>query len=298
MLLATSWGEPENDRPRVPFAGAMLNAPMGGVHGVPIFQYWHSREIPGYISELMQSFSRHNPEFSHRVFDQSAADRLIAAHFGARELACFRACAVRAMQADYFRYCALLSYGGIYADADSRCVGSLRGMFQAAGSAQIFRTGKSFVLDGVEVEVVTNHLLVFTQPRHPLLELVLSIATSQIERRVGDEPADGQAGLVPGKAIWHVTSPGVWTALCQARRMESLDRFFALLANAGLEPLARTICETVGDEERLARAFEGVRITSFDDCEVEHQPGDVSLPYRETDAHWARFTSSIYNSAD
>jgi mannosyltransferase OCH1-like enzyme len=266
----------------------------GKIDGRSLFQYWHSSEIPDYIRGLMDSFKRQNPDFSHRVFDEAAAERFIAVHLGPRELACFRACAVRAMQADYFRYCALLACGGIYADADSRCVGPLRSMLEAEDSARIFRVGKSLRLNGTEVEIVTNHLLVFKEPHHPLLELVLSIATSQIERRAENEADGGLSGHVPGVAIWWITSPGIWTALCYARRLASLEEFFDILANAGQERFARTICEAVGDEVRLARAFEGVRIASLDDCEVEHQPDDVSLPYRETEAHWARFTASIY----
>lgn len=95
-----------------------------------LFQYWHSQQIPDYITPLLASFRRHNPSADYAVFDAASAGALIASCFSAREVQAFRACRVPSMQADYFRYCAVLAHGGVYVDADMECVGAIEPLFE------------------------------------------------------------------------------------------------------------------------------------------------------------------------
>src|SRR5690348_1645791 len=88
---------------------------------LPIIQYWHSEQVPEQIAELTATFRDLNPALPHLVFSEAKAEEFIAEHFEAREVAAFRSCAVPAMQADYFRYCAALALGGIYSDVSFYC---------------------------------------------------------------------------------------------------------------------------------------------------------------------------------
>lgn len=83
---------------------------------IPLVQYWHSPKIPSDVAELMQSFHDHNLDMEHLNFSA------------------FRSCAVPAMQADYFRYCAALALGGICVDADFRCLQPLASISKPADS--------------------------------------------------------------------------------------------------------------------------------------------------------------------
>ena len=77
-----------------------------------LFQYWDTEDVPNYIADWFASFRKHNPGLDHRIFDQNSAETFIASNFTQREVAAFRACAVPSMQSDYFRYCAVLNFGG------------------------------------------------------------------------------------------------------------------------------------------------------------------------------------------
>lgn len=105
---------------------------MDGIR-TPLIQYWHQSSVPPSIERLSGSFRAHNPEMRHMVFSEATATDFIEERFGAREAAAFLACAVPAMQADYLRYCAVYALGGMYFDADCRCVASLRPLFDACG---------------------------------------------------------------------------------------------------------------------------------------------------------------------
>lgn len=71
----------------------------------PLIQYWHDVNVPDEIEELFDLVREHNPDMQHMVFDEVSAAAFIEDRFTARELSTFRACAVPAMQSDYFRYC-------------------------------------------------------------------------------------------------------------------------------------------------------------------------------------------------
>lgn len=255
--------------------------------GLQIFQYWHDDDVPDYIAGLCGTFASRNPDLCHRLFSESAAAEFIAAHFGPRELAAFRACAVPAMQADYFRYCAVLARGGVYADADYRCLGPMRPLIEDDSDAWLLSRGPTTVLGGASTSSVLNSFLLFKQPGHSLLEMVLSMATSSIERRRG---ADG-----PARSILFLTGPILLTGLRLAYELGSLEALSDLFRGTRFEPLERDLREAIGEYDRLADAFRRVRLATIEECGVVGE-ADRRLPYRSTEDHWAKFKAPIYRS--
>lgn len=262
-----------------------------GNEAFSILQYWDQETIPDYIAGLVESFALHNPDFSHTLLSESSAEELIATHFDERHVACFRACAVPAMQADYLRYCALLALGGIYADADSRCVGSLRPLIHEQPGPRLFTSGGTVRVNGAKTSQILNGLLVFPQPWHPLLELTLSIATEAIERRVAETLTGPDTRR--GAGVWLTTGPGIITGMRLAYELGSLEAFLDTVAGMNGEPVARLFCEVIGCYEALEEGFRGVQISPLSECSVVRDPG-FELPYKRTEVHWTNVESSIY----
>lgn len=244
----------------------------------PIIQYWHAAEAPDYIADLLAGFDDLNPELPHLVFDETQAADFIAARFGERELAAFRACAVPAMQADYLRYCAVFALGGVYSDADYRCLRPL-GPLVAAGGPQLFRRP--------DAEAISNGFFAFPDPGHPLLRLALDVATTNIEQRVAE-------------TVNMVTGPAVFTGLrllYEAGSMEGLYRHVAdsqweRFATGTWEPLLEPFAAAVGSYERVADAFVDVDVSDFDAAMTWVGPPDSPLPYKRTDLHWVAWSRS------
>lgn len=244
-----------------------------------VIQYWNTERRPGYIDDLMTSFSERNPDLQHLVFDESESAAFIARHFSAREADAFAACAVPAMQADYFRYCAVLALGGVYADADVECLRPLGPLVESTPVARLFRRPSG---------VVVNAFFLFRAAGHPLLRLTLDVATANVECRAS------------GGGVWLTTGPGIFTSLHMLAEAGSADAF---IARAGDRPptdaeaflrSARLICEVVGSQRRVERAFEGVTVSSVRSglswVGVERAP----LPYKQTDSDWRNVGGSIY----
>ncbi len=225
---------------------------------LPIIQYWHSEQPPERIRDGLASFAEVNPSLRHLVFNESSAGDFIAEHLSAREAAAFHTCAVPAMQADYFRYCAGLVLGGLYADADLRCVADVRPLIHRAEGTLFARrepSERAAALLRYPYRVgpycdVDNSPFAFRQPGHPLLGLTVEIATAIIEKRI----ADGVQG------VWLTAGQGIFTSMYLLDRLGSVDAFLDYVDGSALEPSASLFCELVGGHSTVATVLSGVDI--------------------------------------
>jgi hypothetical protein len=258
-----------------------------------IGQYWDAEEVPPYIEDLSATFRAHNPDFDHRIYSEADTERLIRERFGSRELAAFQACAVASMQSDYFRYCFLLAFGGIYADVDYRCVRSLRPLLDGPTRGEIFLGPGEFQLGGREASRVWSGFLAFSEPGHPFLRLALDIATANLEARIAERV--WPVGHKAIAAIWLTAGPGILTAMRLIRDWGSFDAFLDGIVGTEAEPFGELYCETIGDYERVEEAFEGVRVSPFHNMLRWVEDVPVSdLPYKETDTHWHNVSTAIF----
>lgn len=240
----------------------------------PLIQYWHSSDLPDYILELVDTFSERNPGMPHLLFHRETAAELIAAHFGERHLSAFHSCAVPAMQADYFRYCAVHSLGGVYADADFRCVGCLSPMLDGPGNLFQGRKGP-----------IRNGLFAIRSRAHPLLAMAIEIATTNIENRWGNH-------------VGFTTGPLVFTALYRVWKAGSPAQLRGALPPAFHESrLATTVERAIDMYGPIERAFDGVRVSTHEDSTAfVMAPGRRNLPYKAGAQHWTNWRGSIYLS--
>lgn len=240
---------------------------------LPIVQYWHSKEIPADVAALIETFAECNPGRPHLVFDEASAEEFIAAHFSATEVAAFRACAIPAMQADHFRYCAAHVLGGVSVDADCRCVARLDSMLDG-GSGRIFQRESGGVVNG---------LLAFNRPGHPLPRLALDIATANIvERRI--------------ESVWVSTGPLVTTALLQFHQAGSFEATLAKVEPGRWGGFFEAARDAIGEYPRVTEAFESVRICPYD--EIQNWIRDPIEPpaYKDPEVNWRYPGTSIFRA--
>ncbi|MGC1852015.1 MAG: glycosyltransferase [Solirubrobacterales bacterium] len=237
----------------------MINVSKDGVRP-PIIQYWHSAEVPTEISELVSTFRDQNPTMRHLLFNETEAMALIAEHYTDREVAAFRACAVPAMQADYFRYCAILALGGIYADADFRCRQPLHSLVEQFNGECLFTGSRGQIMNG---------FFLLQKPHHPLLRLTLDIATHNIEQRFSER-------------IWLVTGPGIFNGL-------------AILYKRGFSDTAKgdrcmgvrwSALEAAGGYVRIAEAFNALHTAPLRQVADWISGPEFPLKHRQDHTHW------------
>lgn len=248
---------------------------------LPIVQYWDRPAVPSDVAELFATVDEHNAGRPHLVFDASSAQSLIAERLGRREVAAFDACAVAAMQADYFRYCAVYALGGIWLDADCRCL---------ADVGSLLRPGRGMFVEGAGGRV-NNWALIFGVKRHPVLRLAIDVATTNIEHRLFDK-------------IRLVTGPGILTALIGIAHQGTSQPLFESIREwsaaddperrGQVEAYRESLRTAIGDGTSVVEAFETVEVAPASLMEGLVRHGSSHLEYKSTEAHFPNFRSSIY----
>jgi len=165
---------------------------------IPLIQFWDKPVPPEEVNILLDTW-RNASGFAHQLYNLNTADQFIKEQFDERTLKAFRTCAVPAMQADFFRYCALYILGGLYIDADVKRISD--------DVAQFFNPSKRGILV-LKQNRIANDVLFFAKPADPLLKRVIAIAINNIEQR---KPS----------GVWAVTGPGIMTSLYNTQTEKS-----------------------------------------------------------------------------
>lgn len=162
-----------------------------------IVQFWDSDAPPDDVIELMDSWKNHNKTWQYRRFSTPTATSYILERADILLYRAWRAARSVAQRADLFRLVVLAREGGVYADADDRCVGSIDAVTERPKlllwHEQFGSTGNNFMA---------------VSPRHPVVELALAKTVRAILR--GD-----------GESIWLSTGPGLLTRCAASYIAES-----------------------------------------------------------------------------
>lgn len=269
-----------------PPANPELREPAAGKW--TLFQYWDSPTPPAEVAEWMAHMGANNPAFTHAVFDEVRARAFIAERYGPREVAAFDACAVPAMQADYFRLCALESSGGLYVDAD---VHSLKPVARLAA-----RTPGGFVY--TFLGSLNNAIAFFPNAHSPFLRACLALATDNIEERRFNAvfTTTGPGGFDAVRAVW---APETFEATIAAfeSKLGSGERFFGLspeqILSWGLREILDVARATIELTPELEASIRGMTLL---DSFTQLAPwfGNAQPEYKQTARHWLHWPGSIY----
>ena len=149
-------------------AGALPATPIPAC----LTQYWNAAKPPADIVEIMRSWREMNPAFPLQLFNEISAQEFLAAHYADSVLAAYRRVREPAQKADIFLLGWLAAKGGIYADADDRCIAPLAGLLPA---------GAQLVLYQEDHGTVGNNFIAAV-PGHPVLVRALASAVTAINR--------------------------------------------------------------------------------------------------------------------
>ena len=170
-----------------PYVRAVRSALSGKANMINLFQFWNTPTAPKEVEDLLASWEA-DPAFNYRRFNTETAEQFIEKHFDDRTLKAFRKCKVPAMQADFFRYCALFVHGGVYVDADTKNSGRLPELLH----------GRKHGLLMTRETRVANDFLYVCDPHTDLYRMVIERAIENVEGEISNN-------------VWMVTGPGIMT---------------------------------------------------------------------------------------
>jgi len=153
-----------------------------------IVQYWDEAAPPEELLPLMQSWQTQHPDFEYVRFNDRTAQQFIRSHHPNGVFTAYLRARHPAQRADIFRLAYLSIHGGVYADADDRCLESV---------GRFIPNCTTFAAHQEDFGTLGNNFLAVAAG-HPIVRRSLELATEALNR--GDTDF-----------LWLATGPGLLT---------------------------------------------------------------------------------------
>ncbi|CAH0306237.1 tetratricopeptide repeat protein [Roseomonas sp. CECT 9278] len=163
-----------------------------------IAQFWAQGEPDADLIPMMQSWEAAHPDHAYRRFDTASALAFLRENCAPEVARAFREAREAAQAADIFRLAWLTVEGGVWADADDRCLAPLSGLIHPETTLLGYQE---------DFGSIANNVLA-AAPGHPAVTAALRDAVTSVLR--GDQDM-----------IWLATGPGLLSR-CFARHLAIL----------------------------------------------------------------------------
>ncbi len=120
-------------------SGALAKASSSAVEQIipaVVTQFWDAA-VPDDVAAIMQSWPALNAGYRFQLFNDATATAFLRQHYPPDVLQAYRRVREPAQKADIFRLAYLVVEGGVYVDADDRCLAPLPGLLPA-GATLVF----------------------------------------------------------------------------------------------------------------------------------------------------------------
>ncbi len=142
-------------------------------HNIPkvIYQTWKTKKLHPNVKKVINSMKILNPEYKFVLYDDNDIDKFISNEFSEKEYQAFRNLNAGAAKADFWRYCILYKYGGIYLDIDSEITGNLNHLINFDDDCIITREGN---------RPFFNNWFLISKANHPLFKSIIKKTVDNI----------------------------------------------------------------------------------------------------------------------
>jgi len=149
-----------------------------------IIQTYKTKDLPEYYQNIVNHNRNLNPEYEYKFFDDKDCLEFIKNNYDSRTLNAFRKINPKygASKADFFRYCAMYKYGGVYLDIKSKILKPLNHLIKQDDEYILSywkqKYNNSF-LSNEKGEFQNWHIICV--PGHPYLKAVIENVINNIE---------------------------------------------------------------------------------------------------------------------
>jgi mannosyltransferase OCH1-like enzyme/Tfp pilus assembly protein PilF len=163
--------------------------PSHAISPIPrvIIQFWDD-DMPEDVQQLTTSWQELNAGYTWKCVNDEMAQAFLNDEFGREVLQAYQLARMSAQKADIFRLAYLVARGGIYADADDRCLAPID---------SFLRPDVTLALHQENYGSIGNNFIAVT-PDHPVLARALELGAAAMHR--GDHDL-----------VWLSTGPGLLT---------------------------------------------------------------------------------------
>ena len=139
-----------------------------------IYQTWKTKQLHPNCLAIRDSIQALNPDYEMKLYDDADMDTFIKDNYNDTVYKCYKKLKVGASKADFWRYCILYKYGGVYLDMDATVVCSLDEIIKEHDQCIITREGNPGVF---------NNWIMMFEKVHPILRATIQNCCYNITRK-------------------------------------------------------------------------------------------------------------------
>ncbi|WP_201863953.1 tetratricopeptide repeat protein, partial [Microvirga soli] len=227
-----------------------------GLSHIPrqIIQYWNDPHPPEDVTHLMDTWRSFNTDYSHQVFDDVSAREFLTKNYAPHVLSAYRRAGSAAEKADLFRLAYLYAHGGVYVDADDRCLAPISSVLPSHVGLAVYQ--EDYALGGLAVGTLGNNFLA-AAPNNAVIGRALESAAEALNR--GDTDVvwlkTGPALITRAFAEIAAKTPlrlAAWLENVAILERNQLSRFIAMHCFTAYKKTPRHWSNTVGATQTLA----------------------------------------------
>lgn len=162
-----------------------------------IWQTYKTSLLPKKASECQRTWTTQN-DVQYTFMDDEQISTFMRKYFDATTVQVFDSFPLGVMKADFWRYCVVYIYGGIYADIDTTAL-------QPVSKWDIQKEDKFIV--ALENDIHFCQWTFASVPKHPVLEKVIEFVVAQASNGIDTSNEH---------FVHHHTGPGIWTRAIHA----------------------------------------------------------------------------------
>lgn len=193
---------------------------------LPLIQYWDKADPPETIAERMNQWREQHPGWLYQRFNRQTASSFFHEHFGLAFKEAFLDIRLPAMQADVFRIAALLSWGGLWIDAATTCLGPVEAWLEDPQSLLLLRKPHQ------QYPKVCTGLIYAQEPRHPLMKAAWKLMAEALITRSGQKV---YRSFGPG-VLRDLLASGAWDHTLKVRPVAELSTHLCFGSSSNVIP--------------------------------------------------------------
>jgi mannosyltransferase OCH1-like enzyme len=143
-----------------------------------VMQTWEHKRLGAEFQAIVDTWKTHNPHYEFVMMDAEDREQFIRAHFQHSVIDAYARIIPGAYKSDLFRYCYLWVNGGVYADIDTLCLGSLDD-FLVPGAGLVVPIDLNLSANEGTHNLACGFIAVI--PKHPAMMRCIQIAVRNVQ---------------------------------------------------------------------------------------------------------------------
>ena len=174
-----------------------------------IFQTWSSHNVPKNMYHTILNNIKNNPSFDYYLYDDSDCEKFFKDNYNPKVFETYQSIIPGAYKADFWRYCILYKYGGIYLDIKFKIITDLKKLIEKYNSTVFV---KDLYIHESPYNVYQG--LIISEPYLNIYKLTINNIVKNVEINYY------------GQNVLNPTGPKLFGDLIHQHNLETLIKFY------------------------------------------------------------------------